>query len=371
MGKITRNRTAYTASTGLWAHFIIGLINLIPLDFTTYPYNRQVNLIETPYDALTPDVILDAIDAIGFETDGVLHALNSYENRVYQVGINDNEPLIAKFYRPERWSNEAILEEHNFSIDLEKNELPCVAPIVKNGTSLFTDHVHSYRFALFPRRAGQPPNVEDEEVLSIMGRTMGRLHAIAGTQTFKHRRELTAKIFGWDSRSFLLKSHLLPESVSEAYETTSQHLLDRIDLLLTSVNAHHIRIHGDCHLGNLLWRYDSPNFVDFDDTMMGPAIQDLWMLLSGSREEQEIQLTTLAKAYEMFCRFPEQETKLIEPLRSLRMIHHAAWIGRRWSDPAFPLAFPWFETEKYWSDHILSLREQLALLDEPPLTIRR
>ncbi len=326
-------------------------------------------MIDTPYDELTPDVILDAIDTIGFETDGVLHALNSYENRVYQVGLNSAEPLIAKFYRPERWTNAAILEEHDFTIELTRHEIPCVAPIVKHGTSLFTDPVHGYRFALFPRRAGHPPNVEDEQVLSIMGRTMGRLHAIGSTRTFEHRRTLTAEIFGWESRSFLLESNLLPESVNAAYETTSQHLLERIDEILASTNTEHIRIHGDCHLGNLLWRYDLPNFVDFDDTVMGPAIQDLWMLLSGSREEQEIQLTTLAKAYEMFRRFPEWETNLIEPLRSLRMIHHAAWIGRRWSDPAFPLAFPWFKTEKYWSDHILSLREQLALLDEPPMFI--
>ena len=325
-------------------------------------------MTDTPYDALTPDVMLDAIDAHGCQTDGTLTALNSYENRVYQVGINDDEPIIAKFYRPERWSVEAILEEHAFTLELAGHDLPCVAPMVIDGETLFTEPEHGYRFALFPRRAGHPPNIEDEEVLGVMGRTLGRLHAVGRVSDFAHRPTLTPKRLGHESREFLLSTTFVPPDLEQAYATTTAHLLTRIDAAFEAP-IKRLRIHGDCHLGNLLWRYDAPNFVDFDDTVMGPAIQDLWMLLSGEREEQEAQLSRLINAYHLFCDFDPRETMLIEPLRTLRMIHHAAWIGRRWNDPAFPIAFPWFDGEKYWSDHVLSLREQMAKLDEPPLAI--
>ena len=321
---------------------------------------------DTPYERLSPDLMLDAIDAVGFRTDGTLTALNSYENRVYQVGMEEADPVIAKFYRPDRWTDEAILEEHAFTGELVEHELPCVAPLAIDGTTLF-EH-DGYRFAVFPRQAGHPPNIEDPDVLEVLGRAIGRMHAIGAIKPFEHRVTLTTERFGTESREFLLAHDFIPPDILEAYSTTTTHLLERIEPLMSNVQSI-IRIHGDSHLGNLLWRYDAPNFVDFDDTMMGPATQDLWMLLSGERAERTAQLSEIVTAYEDFFEFDTRQVALIEPLRALRMMYHAAWIARRWHDPAFPLAFPWFNTVKYWSDQVLNLREQLAAIDEAPLTI--
>ena len=325
-------------------------------------------MTDTPYEHLTPEIILDAIEILGYCTDGTLTALNSYENRVYQVGIEEDEPIIAKFYRPDRWTDECIREEHDFTQELVDNEIPCVAPISVSGQTLFHVSGAEFRFALFPRRAGRPPNIEDRDVLSVMGRAVARIHATGGARPFVHLPPLTAARLGHESRAFLLSSDFIPTELVDAYESITDHLLQRIDSVFENQPAG-VRIHGDCHLGNLLWRYDAPNFVDFDDTQTGPPIQDLWMLLSGNREDQESILSDLLDAYSMFCSFDAQTIVLIEPLRTLRMIHHAAWIGRRWNDPAFPLAFPWFNGIKYWSDHVLSLREQLAMLDELPLSV--
>lgn len=327
-------------------------------------------MTETPYDRLTPEVMLDAIDALGLKADGTLTALNSYENRVYQVGIEESEPIIAKFYRPERWSSEAIVEEHAFTLELVDHELPCVAPMVIAGETLFfeTNTDQAFRFSLFPRRAGHPPNIEDESVLGVMGRTLGRMHAVGAIERFRFRHRLSVERLGHESRSFLLASDFIPAEIEAAYATTTEHLLTRLDAAFAT-DPREIRIHGDCHLGNLLWRYDGPNFVDFDDTHSGPAMQDLWMLLSGDTDERRRQLDVLVRAYDAFFEFDYRQIALIEPLRTLRMMHHAAWIGRRWNDPAFPMAFPWFDGMKYWSDHVLALREQLAALDEPPLAL--
>ena len=236
------------------------------------------------------------------------------------------------------------------------------------GQTLFHVAGAEFRFALFPRRAGRPPNIEDRDVLSVMGRAVARIHSTGGARHFAHRPSLTPERLGHERRAFLLSSDFIPTELFDAYESITNHLLQRIDSAFENQPAG-VRIHGDCHLGNLLWRYDAPNFVDFDDTQTGPPIQDLWMLLSGDREDQESILSHLLEAYSMFCSFDSRTIVLIEPLRTLRMIHHAAWIGRRWNDPAFPLAFPWFDGIKYWSDHVLSLREQLAILDEPPLSV--
>ena len=317
---------------------------------------------------MTPKIILDAIEILGYRTNGTLTALNSYENRVYQVGLEEGEPIIAKFYRPDRWTDECIGEEHDFTQELLDNEIPCVAPVPVGGQTLFHVSGAEFRFALFPRRAGRPPNIEDRDVLSIMGRAVARIHSTGGARHFAHRPSLTPERLGHESRAFLLSSDFIPTELFDAYESITNHLLQRIDSAFENQPAG-VRIHGDCHLGNLLWRYDAPNFVDFDDTQTGPPIQDLWMLLSGDREDQESILSDLLEAYSMFCSFDSRTIVLIEPLRTLRMIHHAAWIGRRWNDPAFPLAFPWFNGIKYWSDHVLSLREQLAILDEPPLSV--
>ena len=337
---------------------------------STLDHGREprVWLTDTPYQHLTPEIILDAIETLGYRTNGTLTALNSYENRVYQVGIEEDEPIIAKFYRPDRWSDECIREEHDFTQELLDNEIPCVAPLPFDGQTLFHLADAEFRFALFPRRAGRPPNIEDRDVLSVMGRAVGRIHSAGAARQFTHRPSLSTERLGRESRTFLLSSDFIPAELVDAYESTTTHLMDRIDTVFQNRSTG-IRIHGDCHLGNLLWRYDAPNFVDFDDTQTGPPIQDLWMLLSGNREEQESTRSDLLDAYSMFCSFDTRAIDLIEPLRTLRMIHHAAWIGKRWNDPAFPLAFPWFNEIKYWSDHVLSLREQLAVLDEPPLSV--
>ncbi len=321
---------------------------------------------ETPFQALSPQLTLDAVDAAGFRTDGSLAPLNSYENRVYQIGIEDAEPVIAKFYRPQRWTDAAILEEHAFIAELGDAELPCVAPIARDGVSLF--HHQGFRYALFPRQAGRPPNVEDETVLGVLGRVLGRMHAVGAAGAFAHRPRLGVRALGIDSAEFLLGSGFIDAELTDAYRAVTRHLIERVEAVLGAAPAG-IRIHGDCHLGNLLWRYEAPNFVDFDDTMTGPPIQDLWMLLAGDRGERSRQLARLVSAYEMFCDFDPRQIRFIEPLRALRMMHHAAWIGRRWNDPAFPVAFPGFDQTRYWSEHVLALKEQLAALDEAPLTI--
>ena len=319
-----------------------------------------------PYARLDPDAILSALEAVDLLPTGGLLALNSYENRVYQVAMEDRtlgEFLIAKFYRPERWTDAAILEEHAFTRELADEELSVVVPIELDGRTLF-EH-GGYRFALFRRQGGHPPNIENQDDLEVLARTLGRMHAVGARQPFAHRRALTVAGFGEASRAFVLASSFLPPEVRDAYETTTAHLLERIGPLSDGVPAQ--RIHGDSHLGNILWRDDTPHFVDFDDCMMGPPIQDLWMLLSGDRADQTGQLATILDAYQDFYDFDVSTLRLVEPLRSLRIMHHAAWIGQRWEDPAFPPAFPGFDQPRYWSEHLLALREQLALLDEPPL----
>ncbi len=320
---------------------------------------------DIPFAALSPETALDAIDAVGLRADGSLMPLNSYENRVYQFGIDDGEPVVAKFYRPQRWSDEAILEEHDFIRELGEAELPCVAPMVRDGMTLF-EH-QGFRYAVFPRQAGRPPNVEDAAVLGVLGHALGRLHAVGASRPFRYRRRLSIAEFGIESAEFLLASGFIDAELVDAYRAVTAQLIERIAAVAWDVDA--IRLHGDCHLGNLLWRYDAPNFVDFDDAMTGPPIQDLWMLLSGDRSDCCRQLSDLVAAYEVFHDFDGRQIRLIEPLRTLRMLHHAAWIGRRWNDPAFPAAFPGFGETRYWSEHILMLKEQLAALDEPSLTI--
>ena len=318
---------------------------------------------QTPYEALSPDKILDAVESIGLVPSGGLLALNSYENRVYQIEMEDGSFLVGKFYRPERWTNEAIIEEHTFTKELEEAEISVVTPLEIEGETLF--EFDTFRFALFPRQGGHPPNLENEDDLEVLARTVARMHACGGTTTFVHRNALSAERLGHASREYLLASDFIPADIRSAYETTTEHLLTTIDEVF--VNVPQQRIHGDCHMGNVLWRDDTPHFVDFDDCVMGPPIQDLWMLLSGERPDQTYQLSLILDAYQEFYDFDTTTLRLIEPLRTLRIMHHAAWIGRRWADPAFPLAFPFFETARYWSEHLLSLREQQALLDEPPL----
>lgn len=322
----------------------------------------------TDYARLTPDVLLDAVETCGYLTDGRLLALNSYENRVYQVGIEDAQPLVAKFYRPSRWSNEAILEEHEFAIELAAHEIPVVAPLAINATTLHT--AQGYRFALYPRQGGHWPELNSREERVWMGRFIARLHAVGTTQSFRHRPVLDIDSFGVRASRFLQDSNFIPTHLETAYETLIEDLLDQVATLFnTAGNVRQIRLHGDCHPGNILWTTDGPHFVDLDDCRTGPAIQDLWMLLSGDRHEMQAQLIDIMEGYLQFNDFDHRELLLIEPLRTLRIIHYAAWLARRWEDPAFPAAFPWFNTYRYWEEHVLALREQAALLRESPLVI--
>lgn len=320
-----------------------------------------------PFETLTPDFVMDAVEAHGFWCDGRTFPLNSYENRVYQIGIEEQQPVIAKFYRPARWSNEQILEEHQFCFELQEQELPVVAPLIQNGESLF-EH-QGFRFALFPRKGGHAPELDNPDNLFLLGRLMGRIHLAGAASEFKHRPRIDVQSFGYNSVQ-LISEHFIPMGLKTAYDTLTRDLLAAIEARMAEAgDIRYIRVHGDCHIGNMLWRDEMAHFVDFDDTRMAPAIQDLWMLLSGDRAEQTSQLSEIVDGYNEFGDFRLRELQLIEPLRTLRMLNYAAWIARRWEDPAFPMAFPWFNTERYWSEHILELREQLSALQEPPLAL--
>ena len=318
-----------------------------------------------PYDQLTPDMILSSLESCGFRCDGRLLALNSYENRVYQVGIEDQQPLIAKFYRPGRWSKQSILEEHAFALELAEHEIPVVAPLADSEATTLHQH-GGYLFAVYPRCGGRWPDLDTAQQRQQMGRFLGRMHAVGATKRFEHRTRLDIKTLGNDSREFLLEQNILPGYLIEAYATLTSDLLKQIHNLFDAAGpVAQIRLHGDCHPGNILWTDSGPHFVDLDDSRTGPAIQDLWMLLSGEQEEMRGQLEDLLEGYQTFYDFDRGSAILIEPLRTLRIMHYAAWIARRWHDPAFPLAFPWFDSPRYWEEHILSLREQAAALDNP------
>lgn len=323
---------------------------------------------EHPYARLSPETVLDAIESLGLRCDGRILALNSYENRVYQIGLDSAEPVVAKFYRPDRWSDGQIREEHAFAIELAGHEIPVVPPLIDNRTTL---HRHDgFRFAVYPRQGGRPPELDNTDNLRWLGRLLGRIHTVGAGRAFAERPVLEPESFGFESQRFLIAQGLIPPHLENAYSSLTSDLLDRILTCYERIGPfRYLRLHGDCHPGNVLWTDDGPHFVDLDDARMGPAVQDLWMLGSGDREEQTIKLAALLEGYRQFCDFDPRELALIEPLRSLRMMHYAAWLARRWADPAFPQAFPWFGTDRFWEDHVLSLREQLALLDEPALEL--
>lgn len=320
-----------------------------------------------PFAALTPDLVLDAVESIGYLSDARVLALNSYENRVYQVGIEDETPLIAKFYRPDRWTDAAIREEHSFTFELAECEVPVVAPLVRDGETLFS--YQGFRFALFPRRGGRAPEPGNLDQLYRLGQLLGRLHAVGSLKPFAHREALQVSNFGHASLATLLEGNFIPRSLLPAYESVARDLLKRLDTLFAANPVQAIRLHGDCHPGNLLCRDETFHMVDLDDCRMGPAVQDLWMMLAGERHERLGQLSELMDGYQEFHDFNPRELPLIEGLRSLRLMHYSAWLARRWDDPAFPMSFPWFGSERYWGDQILILREQLSALDEEPLKL--
>jgi Ser/Thr protein kinase RdoA (MazF antagonist) len=324
------------------------------------------------FSRLSPDRVIDAVESCGLISDARILALNSYENRVYQVGLEESEPVIVKFYRPQRWSTSQILEEHDFSLELAELDIPVVPPttFMNSGKSETLLEYEGFRFAVFERRGGHPPELDNLDNLLVMGRFLGRLHQAGATHDFQTRNTLTIELFAEKSAEYLLGNDFLPEDLRPAYESLARDIIDRMTAIAEeSTQPKLIRIHGDCHIGNILWRDETPHFVDLDDCMMGPAIQDLWMLLSGSREQRLLQLAELVEGYNEFYHFNPSELALVETFRTLRLMHYSAWLARRWDDPAFPKSFPWFNTENYWAGHILELREQLAALDEAPLVL--
>lgn len=318
-----------------------------------------------PFAALTPDTVLDAVESLGFLSDARTLTLNSYENRVFQIGIEGDQPLIAKFYRPERWSDAAIREEHQFSIELAEREIPVIPPMQIDGESLF-EHA-GFRFSLFKRFGGRAPEFDNPDHLLMLGRLLGRLHAVGAMRPFAHRPALDPASFGHASIDWLEQAGCVPENLRPAYFSVARDLLTEIDVRWQQHPFQPIRLHGDLHVGNLLWRDELLYMVDMDDCRMGPAIQDLWMMLSGERDQRQGQLAELVDGYNEFHDFDPRQLPLIESLRSLRLIHYSAWLARRWTDPAFPRHFPWFASERYWADQVLTLREQRAALDEPAL----
>lgn len=323
-----------------------------------------------PYDALTPDVVLDALDATGLRGDGRLQGLNSYENRVYLARLEDGGAVVLKFYRPGRWSEAQIAEEHSFALELAEAEVPMVAPLRLQGRTL---HRHGdFLFSVSPARGGRRPELDDPEVLEWIGRLMARLHLVGAARPFASRPALDAQSFGQEPLAWLLEQGQLPPESAGRWREAAQAALalasDAMAACAAPDGIATLRLHGDCHPGNILWTPDQgPHFVDLDDSRSGPAVQDLWMLLSGERQQQQRQLGALLDGYESLREFDRRELALIEPLRTLRLLHYSAWLARRWSDPIFPLNFPWFGSASYWQEQAAMLWQQVEAMQQPPL----
>lgn len=327
---------------------------------------------DTPYADLTPDAVLDALDALGCRGDGRLLQLNSYENRVFQVHLEDGEVVVAKFYRPGRWSEAQILEEHAFAHELAQAEVPVVAPLALQPVNVEAQALgepptlglwHGMRVGVTPRRGGRAPELEDPQVLEWIGRFLGRLHAVGAQRPFAHRARLDVATTGRAARDWLVEHEVLPPDQARTWLAVADQALDLAQAAFDAVPDVALRrLHGDCHVGNLLWTPSGPHFVDLDDACTGPAVQDLWMLLAGDADTARMQLRALLTGYETFCEFDDRELRLVEPLRTLRLIHHSAWLARRWHDPAFPVAFPWFESPAYWGQQATLLRQQVEAM---------
>ena len=351
---------------------------MIPGGSTAAAYDAGMSSaspIETPYAGLTPEVVLDALDSVGLRGDGRLIQLNSYENRVFQVFLEDKRVVVAKFYRPGRWTDDQILEEHAFANELAEAEIPIVNPWsltseqsgITSTLCRFTGGSDPHRFAITERRSGRAPELEDEATMEWIGRFVGRMHLVGAKSSFAHRLTLDIATYGQGPLDWLLAGDIIPPDAKPGWERAARDALAEIAACFEAVGSMRtIRLHGDCHAGNVLWTDAGPHFVDLDDTLSGPAVQDLWMLLSGERSVATRQLHALLSGYEDFMEFDWRELRLIEAFRTLRMIHYSAWLARRWNDPAFPIAFPWFGAPVYWTDQAVRLREQIATLREPP-----
>ncbi|HEY5602082.1 MAG TPA: serine/threonine protein kinase [Gammaproteobacteria bacterium] len=338
-----------------------------------FPTEVQVTTNTNPevqhaYYKLTPDTVLDAVQSLGLIPNGRLLALNSYENRVYQIGIEDARPVVAKFYRPARWSSEAIIEEHRFTQALAGAEIPVIPPLAFNDAQSTLHEHQGFQFAVYPNCGGRWPELDNPDNLMWIGRFIGRIHALGKAKDFQHRPRLDIESYGWSSLRFILEQPLVPQEIRLAYQTIAEQVLRKVETQFRIAGeVQYFRIHADCHPGNILWTDDGPHFVDFDDTRMGPAVQDIWMLLSGDRRIMTEQLCDVLEGYTEFCDFNPVELHLLEALRTLRMIHYSAWLARRWDDPSFPRNFPWFNTQRYWEEQILTLKEQLSIMNEEPL----
>ncbi len=348
-----------------------------------------------PFETLTPDVVLDALEATGLLLDGRLMTLSSYENRVHMAHTDDGDAVVAKFYRPQRWSDAQIQEEHDFAAELAAAEIPLAAPIAFNGHTLH--HAHGFRYSVSPRKGGRRPELDDLDTLEWIGRFLARIHTVGAAKPFAVRPALNVASFGIEPYEWLVQHEMVAPEVRTAWRAAYQEAIGLVAacaynalaggaLSVESVQAHlgaessgpqpiqTIRLHGDCHPGNILWTPEGsttqapgPHFVDLDDARSGPAVQDLWMLLSGDRRQRTLQLSALLDGYEQFRRFDRRELALIEPLRTLRLIHYSAWLARRWDDPAFPAAFPHFGTSAYWHEQLQLLHEQIEAMQEAPL----
>jgi Ser/Thr protein kinase RdoA (MazF antagonist) len=337
------------------------------------PGSGSGRVLGAPYAGLTPEVVLDAVESVGLRGDGRMLALNSYENRVYRLSLEDGSSCVAKFYRPERWSDAQILEEHAFVRELARQEVPVVAPMAFADDRTLLAFA-GFRFTLYPLCGGRAPELDAGDTREWLGRYIGRIHAVGAMTEFHERPAIDIMSFGEEPSAWLLANGFIPADLIDAYRSVAAQALDRVRACFERAgNVRSLSLHGDCHAGNVLWipegALTGPHFVDFDDSREGPAVQDLWMLLSGERAEMQRQLGDLLAGYKDFMAFDRRELNLIEALRTLRLIHYAAWIARRWEDPAFPAAFPWFNTQRYWQDRILELREQIALMQEPALEI--
>jgi Ser/Thr protein kinase RdoA (MazF antagonist) len=335
------------------------------------------------YESLTPDVVLDALASVGLYGDGRLMALSSYENRVYQVHLESpvgsaasrGDIVVVKFYRPDRWSDAQIIEEHAFAAELMAAEIPVVGALALNGRTL--NHFGGFSFSVSPSRGGRRPELDNPDVLAWIGRFLARIHTVGSARPFQHRPALNLQTFGLESRDILLAGDHLPLDMASRWHKafdvamqTAQAVFESVEQGTSTVK--HLRLHGDCHPGNILWTPEGtpgagPHFVDLDDARSGPAVQDLWMLLSGDRAQCTQQLGALVDGYEEFREFDRRELALIEPLRTLRLVHYSAWLAQRWHDPIFPINFPWFGSSDYWQGQVDMLQEQTEAMQQAPL----